>query len=152
MSYWFETMAWQILWKQSDPAKVMLFYCIQSVQVNRHVGLHMGLTLAIFLYLSFLLPLTHPSYTVNPFVAKSSNTPTHTSLFFFTTHIHTSFFSLLLVLNTFFTSFSHFFISFSHHYIPNSPQVLYLLITYSATVIIFPSLQLICSILSFSLP
>lgn len=48
MSYWFETMPWQILSEQTDPTKVMLFYCIQSVNANLHVGWHVHYSISPF--------------------------------------------------------------------------------------------------------
>lgn len=94
MSYWFETMPWQILSESNDPIKVTQVYCIQSEFANLHVGWHVRYRVSSFTgALAFSLSLTFSlscslHYIVYPLISKSDNTPTHT-VFFCQSHAQT---------------------------------------------------------------
>ncbi len=83
MSYWFETMPWQILSEQTDPAKVMLFYCIQSEQANLHVGWHVRYGSS-----SLSLPLTCSFSLLIRYILSLQSQITHLNIHFGLTHAH----------------------------------------------------------------
>ena len=79
-------MPWQILSEQTDPAKVMLFYCIQSEHANLHVGWHVRYSFSPFpgsgsLSLSFSLLIWY--------IPSLQRRITHLHIHFPHTHTHT---------------------------------------------------------------